>query len=174
MIRPERLAGDVQVYGALSAASVVARYAAKVEEAMAAVAEEESAAIAAMTLLARQALRPLGGLRRPERLVLPAVAPGGIGVGSLWLHLPGPPAEAPVELTGSDLASGAGAVIPASAVRFSPRPVETVPAGSRQEIRISVEVPAGQPAGRYHGWVFASACPESPLAVVQPVAEEKR
>lgn len=53
MIRSERLAGDVQVYGALSAASVVARYAAKVEEAMAAVAEEESAAIAAMTLLAR-------------------------------------------------------------------------------------------------------------------------
>ncbi|HEX7100672.1 MAG TPA: hypothetical protein VF377_15695 [Acidimicrobiia bacterium] len=177
MTPADDLARDVQMYGALSAASVVARYAAKVDTAMASVTDDawDPTVIASMAVFARETIGPLFEPRsRPERVVLPAVIAGETSAGSLWLHDPGPLPGGRLELSVSPLVSGRGDVIPSSALSVSPRVVESMAAGGRQEVRLAAAVPFGQAAGWYHGWVFLITAPDEPVAVALRVEEAGR
>jgi len=174
----DRLARDVQMYGALSAASVVARYAAKVEQAMASVVDEGwgPEAVASMVMFVRRSMQPLLDTgARPERVELPPVSAGETAVGALWLHNTAPvAAQGGVRLAVSDLVAAGGETIPASAISVSPQELESLPSRARRDIRLVVIVPVGQPAGWYHGWVFLESAPEAPVMVTLSVEETSR
>lgn len=167
--RSDALARDVQMYGALSAASVVARYAAKVDEAMSThSAGEDSwdlAFLVSLAALARESMASFFAGARSERLELTPVTAGHVSTGSLWLHNAGPVPGNGLRLTVSDLVTGGGEAIPGSAVSLSPSSVRDLPVGERREVRLEVAVPAGQTPGWYHGWVFTSPGPDEPVAV---------
>jgi hypothetical protein len=65
----------------------------------------------------------------------------------------------------TSLLSSKGVSIPAASVSFSPERLDVVDAGTAQEVRLRVDVPADQPAGHYHGLVLISAAPSEPIAL---------
>ena len=184
------LIGDVQRFGLLSAAAVVDRYtqiidratrdasfpaasapaeefgtgwmadsAARVAEARVRLIESTSALITTSTCTAQL-----------ERVVLPATRTGSRSEVSLWVHNP-TASPAAVDLHAGILTSSIGVSIPADAVSFLPERLDVVGVGQAREVRLRVDVPAGQPAGTYHGLVLISAAPGEPIGIGLEVGE---
>lgn len=162
------LAHDVQVLGVTSAASVVARYVAKVEKAMATEFAENTPIPGAWTaaLLAGSYLRlaeawAQRGRTSPgefERVTLPPSHSGSSTTASVWLH----GGSADLVVTATDLFSSTGGLIPCRAVSVSP--VEAT-AADAIELRVRVDVPDSQPPGHYHGWVMLAEAAADPVAI---------
>jgi hypothetical protein len=176
-------ASDVQRFGLLSAAAVVARYAEAVDRT---ISGEGSTAPGApdgladgATRLTQAALRLLDAgaalVRRTEEALVPAVPEqleppptpaGGATEVSVWVHNQTSSA-AEVVLHATSLVSAAGAVLPAHAVECRPGDGVAVPPLGSGEVRVRIAVPAGQPIGRYHGLLVGSTAAEPvPLLVV--------
>lgn len=183
------LIGDVQRFGLLSAATVVERYIETVDRALAGHSlaprssdqPDEGWLVDGAARVAQAGTRVLDAIATaiadggghgvdttdPERLVLPATQPGSGSEVSLWIHHPTP---TPTPVTGlglhvTALTSPTGTTIPTGAVSWTPLGVELLAASSRQEVRLRVDVPEGQPDGLYHGLVLSSLAPSEPLAL---------
>lgn len=183
------LISDVQRFGLLSATSVVDRYAGLVDRAVGArppldgrrgsVDPDEERLLDSVTRAADSYVRLLdaagalvgdaspvrsaaGG---PERVTLPAARPGTSCATVLWVHNPTSASSGPMTVTATTMTSATGSVVPVGAVSVSPSAVEPLAAGSSSQLRLHVDVPRDQPAGRYHGLVLVSAAPEEPLSV---------
>lgn len=186
--RARHLVGDVQRFGLLSAATIVERYIATVDRALAnhpltgpGTFDQQDAGwlVDGATRVADAGTRVLDAVARliangtgeatpagaEDRLVLPSAQPGTHSEVSLWIHNPTPSPVSQVDLHATALASPTGLTIPAGAVTLSPPRVEVLAASGRQEVRLRVDVPADQPAGHYHGLVLSSAAPSDPLAL---------
>jgi hypothetical protein len=181
----QHLIGDVQRFGLLSAAAVVDRYTELIDRATrddsfpsAPLPADESgtgwivdgaARIAAaylslidtMTGLIPNRATADTAVPNMERLILPPTHPGFGSETSLWVHNSTSSSSAGVDLHTTNLISSNGVSIPTASVSFSPERLDVVDAGTAQEVRLRVDVPAGQPAGHYHGLVLISAVPPS-------------
>jgi hypothetical protein len=117
---------------------------------------------------ARQLLDGVFGLAEgadvPEALVLGPAASGTTATADLWLQAPPGRVTAPAPLAMTDLTAHDGTVVSASAVAFDP-PALVSGDGVAPATRLRVAVPAGTPAGAYHGHVLARGLPEVALAV---------
>ena len=89
-------------------------------------------------------------------LQLPAAEPAGVTEAAVWVHnTTSEPAT--VELTTTPLTAPGGTAVGADAVRLLPARLDPVPARSSAEVRLRVDVPAGQEPGRYQGLLLSSA-----------------
>ena len=198
--RPSRIrpsAADVQRFGLLSAATVVARYAQVVDRAISGdgttwlgappdgVVDPRGLVDGAadpQLLVDGAFLRLLdAGAALVERaqaaaaptaeevLALPASAPGGTSEATLWVHGSTETAVT-VALHVTPLVSGEGHLVVTPAVQCRPDRLDSLAAGASCAVGIHVAVPARQPAGRYHGLVVASHAPE-PVRVVLEVTD---
>lgn len=187
---------DVQRFGLLSAAAVVARYAEAVDRTISGTGTPTPGNPDSMadglttdgladgiadgaTRLTQAALRFLDAgaalVRRTEEALAPAVperlepppTPAGSSTGvSVWVHNPTSTA-AEVSLHATSLVSASGAVLPADAVECRPCGGVPVPPLGSGEVRVRIAVPTGQPAGRYHGLLVGSTAAEPlPLLVI--------
>ncbi len=188
------LAGEVQRFGYLSAASVVKRYTEIVDRAIAGTAglpepgtpargaegealldgasrlvEAGATSFEAMTALLLESLRPDTGTRGLETVLLPPAARGSTCRGSLWLHNATATPVTEVDLRATGLSSSSGGLIPADAVTLSPTRLEILAAVSHHEVAVHVTVPRKQAPGHYHGLVVLSAAPEEAIALLLEV-----
>jgi hypothetical protein len=180
---------DVQRFGLLSAAAVVARYAEVVDRTIsggdAQGPVDADGLVDGAARLTRAALRlldagaalvertQLGAAPvRPERVEPPPTVPGSWTEAPVWVHNPTATA-AQVALHATTLVSATGAMLPAAAVECSDStPKVVAPLGSC-EVRVRVAVPTGQSPGRYHGLLVGSVAPEPmPLLVVVELTSE--
>jgi hypothetical protein len=190
-----RLAGDVQRFGLLSAATVVDRYVDAVDRTMrgtpsarppgrpdtragadaelaasvAGLAQAYADAVAGAARVVTPSTRPDDG----SGVSLGAARPGGSAQTSLWLHNPTGGALVGALASTSTLLAAGGAVLDAAAMTLDPAVLPPVPPGGTAELRVRVQVPLGQAPGTYHGLVLVSAAPEQPLPIrVQVVSDE--
>jgi hypothetical protein len=182
--RVRHLVDDVQRFGLLSAVTVVDRYIAVVDRAMAEVPLAsprlpsegrdigwlaDSAARMAETWLrvldATAGLIPAAAAPRHDIVVLPTGRPGCTSEASLWVHNPTDSPVAAVDLHATTLVSGNGLGLPADSVSFTPKRVALVEPGASREIRVMVHVPLSQSAGQYHGLLVSSAAPDEPVTL---------
>jgi hypothetical protein len=185
----QHLIGDVQRFGLLSAAAVVDRYTEIADRAtrdaslpLAPLPPDERAAgwlVDSASRIAEASLNlidttaallantapPDRPVPEMERVVLPSTRPGFHSQTSLWVHNRMSSVVTYIDLHMTSLISSMGASIPVSAVSVSPGRLDLVDAGTAREVRLRVEVPAGQPAGDYHGLVLISAAPLEPIAL---------
>jgi hypothetical protein len=185
----QHLIGDVQRFGLLSAAAVVDRYAELIDRATRddsfrspppPAAERgtgwmvDSAARIADTYLSLVDTiaelipnRAMADTAVPnmERISLPPTRSGFGSETSLWVHNSMSYSAGAIDLHMTTLISSNGVSIPAASVSFSPKRLDAVDAGTAQEVRLRVEVPADQPPGHYHGLVLISAAPSEPIAL---------
>ena len=178
------LVRDVQRFGLLSAVTVVDRYLDVLDRAMGEaplvsprLASEEGDTAWLADSAARMAdswLRVLDATARlvlaaaePGRdiLVLPTTQPGCSSEAALWVNNPTDVPVAAVDLHATTLVSGNGPGLPAEAVSLAPTRVAPVEPGTSREVRVTVEVPPGQPAGQYHGLLLSSAAPDEPIRI---------
>ena len=183
------LIGDVQRFGLLSAAAVVDRYteiidratrdgslplaplpaderetgwmvdsAAQITEACVSLVDATAALIANRTM-------PDTAMPEMETLVLPPTRSGFRSETSLWVHNPTSSSAIAIDLHTTSLISSNGDSIPVALVSFSPDRLAVVGAGTAQEVLLRVDVPADQPAGRYHGVLVISVAPLVPMAL---------
>lgn len=191
--RARVLAADVQRFGLLSAASVVARYTEVVNRAIAGddplqlgaptdgepdpvwlVEGAARLAVASLRLLdAGTALldrtRAATAPTAEEVVELPPTSPGHSSTATLWAHNPTGSA-ATLSVHPTPLVSGEGHLLPAEAVACHPGHLVRLAPGGSCEVGLGVTVPAHQPAGRYHGLVVGSVAPQ-PIRVVLQVTE---
>ena len=186
--RARVLAADVQRFGLLSAASVVARYTEVVNRA---IAGDDPLQVGAPTdgepdpawLLEGAARLAVASLRlldagtalldrtraasvptAEEVVELPPTAPGRSSTRTLWAHNPtGSVAMLSVHTT--PLVSGEGHLLPADAC--APGHLVRIEPGGSCEVELRITVPAHQPAGRYHGLVVGSVAPQPIRFAVQ-------
>jgi hypothetical protein len=187
--RAQHLIGDVQRFGLLSAAAVVDRYTEIIDRAtrdasfrLAPLAADErgadwmvesAARIAEACLSLVDATAALMGntamrntaVPEMERVVLPSTRSGFSSDTSLWVHNPTLSSATAIDLHMTSLISSGGVSIPFASVSFSPERLDVVDPGTAREVRLRVDVPAGQPAGHYHGLVLISAAPVEPIAL---------
>jgi hypothetical protein len=185
----QHLIGDVQRFGLLSAAAVVNRYTELIDRAtrddsfpLAPVPADErgngwmvdsAARIAEAylslvdTIAAQIPNRAMPDTAAPnlERLILPPTRSGSDSETSLWVHNSTSYSADAIDLNVTTLISSNGVRIPAASVSFSPERLDAVDAGTAQEVRLRVDVPADQPPGHYHGLVLISAAPSEPIAL---------
>lgn len=197
--RASDLIDDVQRFGLLSAATVVDRYIAMVDGAIAddAKATEvspldevdplwvvdrsarlveaylrflDTAVLVASRVEGRAVTQDL------ERIVLPAAPPAGSVEVSLWIHNPTSEPAARINVEVTDLMSAEGVIIPARAVSLSPPRLEALDASTSRELGLRIDVPVDQPTGCYNGLVLMTAAPGNPIVlqveVEGPRAEE--
>ena len=101
----------------------------------------------------------------PETLTLSSTAPGGRAVGELWLHNRSGSATSDVRLHSGDLRRHDGCAITATTVRFDPEHLPELPDLTSRGVRVSVDVPADTPPGRFRGIVLAANLPDLWLVV---------
>lgn len=185
------LVADVQRFGLLSAATVVRRYAAVVDRALGTgpspaeaprradvdmdwmvglgprVAEAALRLLDEATALAVDATttRSPGA---PEHLQLPAAVPGASSQVSLWLHNP-TAATVAARVHVTCLVSGDGVVLPSESLTCQPSDDVQLAPTAVSEVLLRVSVPAGQPAGSYHGLLVASVAPEPMRLALQVI-----
>ena len=185
----QHLIGDVQRFGLLSAAAVVDRYTEIIDQAtqddffpLAPAAGEEpgsgwmvdsaarfaeacvSLVDSTAALIANRAA-PDPALPEMERIVLPPTHSGYCSETSLWVHNPTSSLTSAINLHMTSLIASNGASIPVASMSFSPERLDAVDAETAREVQLRVDVPADQPAGRYHGLVLISAAPFEPIAL---------
>jgi hypothetical protein len=194
----QHLIVDVQRFGLLSAAAVVDRYteiidratrdaslrlpplpadepgagwmvdsAARIAEACLSLVDTTAALFASRAKL--DAVLP-----EMERLALPPTSSGFSSETSLWVHNPTPSSAGAIDFHMTSLISSNGRSIPVAAVSFSPKRLDVVDARTAREVRLRVDVPAGQPAGHYHGLVLISAAPFEPIGLHLDVEGRQR
>jgi hypothetical protein len=195
-LRARHLVGDVQRFGLFSAASVVDRYNAMVDRAMAddGVASvpssvdpgalvDRAARLAEAYLRLRDttaviASRAGRGQARPEMetIILPPAQPASSSETSLWLHNPTSAASTDIEISVTGFISPKGATIPAPVVRTSPRRIDRLDPSTSREIRLRVDIPPDQPAGLYFGLALISDRPDDAISLLLKVepSEEAR
>lgn len=196
--RAQHLIGDVQRFGLLSAATVVDRYiglvAGAITDSSPPSAEPTQAdtdtgwLVIGAARMVEASLRLLdvtatlignspgqnGAAQATDVLVLPSTRSGSSTEQSLWIHNPTESPAAGLGLNATSLVSSNGSCVPVDAVSFAPENVDLLAPGSSLEVRLRVDVPAGQPPGDYHGLVLSSAVPSEPIALrlhVQAPAE---
>jgi hypothetical protein len=194
----QHLIGDVQRFGLLSAAAVADRYTEIIDRATrdaslrlpplpadepgAGWMVDSAARIAEACLSLVDTTAALFGSRAKldavlpemERLVLPPTSSGFSSETSLWVHNPTPSSAGAIDLHVTSLISSNGRSIPVAAVSFAPERLDVVDAGTAREVRLRVDVPAGQPAGHYHGVVLISAAPFEPIGLQLDVDGRER
>jgi hypothetical protein len=163
---PWDLVGAVQGFGLFSAAAVVDRYVEIVDRTLARVVAPAETPVADtwLRLLVTTAALFRSAVPREAALVLPPARAGHGSEASLWLHntTSSPAPAADLHVTG--LVPPGGDRIAADAVSLLPARVGPLAAGASREVRLRVQVPAGQAPAQYHGVVVTSAAPE-PLAL---------
>jgi len=197
--RARHLVGDVQRFGLFSAASVVDRYTAMVDRAMAAdrigsvpssvdgldpgslvdrAARLGEAYLRFLDTTAVIASRAGRGEARSEMetIILPPARPASSSETSLWVHNPTLAASTGIEISVTGLISPEGATIPAPVVRASPQRVDHLDASTSREVRLRVDIPRDQPTGMYFGLVMISDRPGDAIALLLTVkpSEEAR
>ncbi|TFV86971.1 hypothetical protein [Blastococcus sp. CT_GayMR16] len=179
------LVGEVQRFGLFSAAAVVDRYAEIVDRAISRHGPAASAPLddagsgrmvdtaVAMAGAWSRLVDATSTLLRSEgahdeatpTLVLPATEPGSGTGASFWIHNTTSSAAPGIGLTVSGLVASDGHRIGADALSVVPDRVGLLAAGTSQEVRVRVVVPAAQPAGCYFGLVMTSAAPAEPMVL---------
>ena len=101
----------------------------------------------------------------PETLTLTSTEPGGRAVGELWLHNRSGSPTADVRLHNGDLRRHDGCAISATTVRFDPEHLPELPDLTSRGVRVSVDVPADTPPGRFRGIILAANLPDLWLVV---------
>ena len=101
----------------------------------------------------------------PETLTLSSTEPGGRAVGELWLHNRSGSATSDVRLHNGDLRRHDGCAITATTVRFDPEHLTELPDLTSRGVRVSVDVPADTPPGRFRGIILAANLPDLWLVV---------
>jgi hypothetical protein len=185
----QHLIGDVQRFGLLSAAAVVDRYTEIINRATrdasfrleplptdergtgwmvdsaARLAEAYLSLVDTTARLIGTRAKPDAAVPEMEKLVLPQTGPGFSSEISLWVHNPTPSSATAIDLHVTTLISSGGVNISPASVTFSPERLDVVDAGTAREVRLRIDVPAGQFAGQYHGLVLISAAPFEPIAL---------
>jgi hypothetical protein len=184
------LVGEVQRFGLFSAVAVVDRYVEMVDRAIArddvapAPARDDDGPawpVDTAVQVARAWLRLLdttSALLRTDvprepaaaALVLPTAAPGGISEVSFWIHNTTSSPAPDVALHVTPLMSSNGRALAAESVSLVPQRLDLLAAGTSQEVRLRVLLPAGQPPACYLGMVLTSAAPSEPMVVRLEVA----
>lgn len=177
-----RLVGDVQRFGLLSAAAVVDRFTAMIDEAVAGgsgrsqpPSADAGRFMADSARLVEAYLRFLDsasglivgrsdGAAAPDRVGLSA-APGTVAEATAWIH--NTSAEAGVDITfhPSPLVGPRGVEIRSDRIKVKPKRIDRLAAGDSVELRIRVEVPAKAAVGGYHGVILTSTPPAATIAV---------
>lgn len=189
-----QLVADVRRFGLLTAAAVVDRYARMVDRAVVVdgagmapppdgdgpgtaglvdgAVRMSQAYLRFLDTVAELAATRAGradGTPRVDQVVLPAAEPGTRSEAPLWVHNPTSESSEAIEVTVTALAGPPGCGIPATAVAVIPSRIERLEAASSRELRVSVDVPGGQPSGFYHGLVLISAAPADPVVLALEV-----
>jgi hypothetical protein len=179
------LVGEVQRFGLFSAAAVVDRYAEIVDRAISregpapappgddgrsgrlvdTAAEVTGAWVRLVDATSSLLRSDAAHVDAPPTLDLPGAAPGHDVAASFWIHNTTPSGAPAIDLQMSGLTASSGHRIPADALSLVPARVDLLAAGTSQEVRLAVAVPAAQPAGCYLGLVVTSAAPSDPLVV---------
>ena len=185
------LVGEVRRFGLYSAATVVDRYVEIVDRAISrdglapAPAGEDAGAgwpadpaaqVASAWLRVLDATSALLRTEAPREtatatLVLPAVGPGQASEVSFWIHNTTSSPAPDVALHVTPLMSSNGRALAAESVSLVPQRLGLLAAGTSQEVRLRVLLPAGQPPACYLGMVLTSAAPSEPMVVRLEVAE---
>ena len=115
--------------------------------------------------LVERAIEAAGSVAGPETLEIGPVPAGESVHAVMWLHVLEGPLGPVAAVRSTDLTHHDGTVIPASTVRFEPPVLDPSPTRERQQVKVTVDVPDGVTAGRYHGHVLVAAVPDVSLPV---------
>jgi hypothetical protein len=182
--KARRLIGDVQRFGLLSAAAVVDRFTEMVDEAVGGSTSGRRASgdaerfVADTARLVEAYLRFLdsgagllavkaedGGGTATDRVVLPAIAAGGVAESTVWVHNTTAQPGLDISFHPSQLIGPGGAKIGRRATTVAPSRIERLEAGASSELAVRVEVPVDAAPGGYHGVILTSSPPGATIAV---------
>jgi hypothetical protein len=163
------LLSDVQRMGLTTATAVVDRFSAMVRTLGADVAGGDPspnvwvAAVRDLAGMAQGMFDAVGLASTPssvvETVVLPAVVPGAVATGRVWLHNTTAEAAHSLSLRYGQLIGSGSAMVPAACISLAPDDFLTAPPLTSVPIDIEIAVPGAQQPGTYHGHLVLSDPP---------------